>query len=1315
MKLRNIVSCGLVLVGVLSSFRVALAYDEKTTHPALTNEIITFYNLTHPESKITDEEKGWLIEGSRFEDIPPRWINHFYDPVHNTGWTGSGEGKISANAVQIISQFGLSQDKPLSAVQWANDDLQQGDYSRYDGNQTWKQALSMFVAGKTREAYIALGHTLHLLEDMAVPDHTRNDTHAPIPGVDSGSPYESYATRFTISGIKNLNIAKNLANAKSSAVRTSSIEESLALLATYSNKYFFSKDTINDPTFGFPKIVADDGSFGYGMDESGTKFPLVKIRQINIGNHKYARIYKLDGVQSVIFNSYFSHLSKQTVLHGAGVLELFYGSIENARIAKEFPSHIYKLDMSIFRLPVVSLYGEAVKVRNYVATSFDTAKNFFSGLAGTVFNSNSSNVPESAVAENNYANVDVPSSSTNPASGQGTQSVEEEPETPLVDLQTADIADEPAADIGSAPIAIATVTTTISAQEIHNSAVSSTVSQPSVIQPMQYSHSVSGGGTVSSVSEPNRPNCVSDGVRITEFVYDAPGSDDGREWIEILNSGNETATVSEMKLVEGGSNHSIRSERGVSSLAPGSYAIIANDATRFISENSGYSGGVFSASFSLSNDGEKVALKCGDALISSFEYASSTGGHGDGNSLQLIDGVWRASIPTIGMENIYAIPTTNQIPEAVVNYFPTNPKVGETVQLSAASSTDDGHIVSYRWTFGDGSSENSSNPIVSHVFANEGIYAIELIVSDDIGATSTVSSVNIPVDAERTSSGSHVVISEVQVGGQKADDEFIELYNPTDSIISLGGHSLQYLSGSATSTDWIKDRSVKKNFEDVQILPHRFYLLVNSDATSSLKNRADAVYSSFSLSGDSRGASIFLVSTTSYILGIDDPLIADSISYGDINLESVSTSSRPTSGKSLERKANLDATSESMSSGRDEFLGNGYVSRNSKTDFVVRLSSNPQNFQSYPEPRVAPTVPLGAGGVTSTIAEYSSSTNSISFKWEPSTDFCDGDSGMVYELYDIGSTSTKLIATIAENTYILNSVEAGHIYSFGLRARDVDGLRSATSSFSVDAPLPENKIPTVSFLYSPINPNAGDDVYFDGTSSSDLDGRITEYQWDFGDGTVTSSTNATTTHAFDDAGDYDVRLTITDNRGAVVSSVSLVSVPSRAPTSLVYSQEDVSGGEVNMYYQANDVVQYLGTDMKGTFAKAKIYYSSCCGYYPTQKMAIYESDSYSGAPRVKVVEASAMILSTGWQTFVGPAYTFAPSKHYWLVAPAGYSAYPLHPAKGTLNTPLSIDYKPFAFNGNYMMPLDFSSGEDTKNFFHDPADGKMAYQIITTL
>ena len=34
---------------------------------------------------------------------------------------------------------------------------------------------------------------------------------------------------------------------------------------------FFSKDTINDPIYQNPKIVEEDGKFGYGLDKNGDK------------------------------------------------------------------------------------------------------------------------------------------------------------------------------------------------------------------------------------------------------------------------------------------------------------------------------------------------------------------------------------------------------------------------------------------------------------------------------------------------------------------------------------------------------------------------------------------------------------------------------------------------------------------------------------------------------------------------------------------------------------------------------------------------------------------------------------------------------------------------------------------------------------------------------------------------------------------------------------------------------------------------------------------------------------------------------------
>ncbi|KKT16214.1 MAG: hypothetical protein UV99_C0020G0008 [Parcubacteria group bacterium GW2011_GWC1_43_61] len=60
------------------------AYDDQTTHPDLTREIISFYELSTGK-KLSDEQKQWVIQGSIDEDFAPRWLNHFYDPILDRG------------------------------------------------------------------------------------------------------------------------------------------------------------------------------------------------------------------------------------------------------------------------------------------------------------------------------------------------------------------------------------------------------------------------------------------------------------------------------------------------------------------------------------------------------------------------------------------------------------------------------------------------------------------------------------------------------------------------------------------------------------------------------------------------------------------------------------------------------------------------------------------------------------------------------------------------------------------------------------------------------------------------------------------------------------------------------------------------------------------------------------------------------------------------------------------------------------------------------------------------------------------------------
>jgi subtilisin family serine protease len=57
---------------------------------------------------------------------------------------------------------------------------------------------------------------------------------------------------------------------------------------------------------------------------------------------------------------------------------------------------------------------------------------------------------------------------------------------------------------------------------------------------------------------------------------------------------------------------------------------------------------------------------------------------------------------------------------------------------------------------------------------------------------------------------------------------------------------------------------------------------------------------------------------------------------------------------------------------------------------------------------------------------------------------------------------------------------------------------------------------------------------FDGSGSSDADGSIASYAWDFGDGAT--ATGATAEHAYDWPGTYTVKLTVTDDDGAVATA-----------------------------------------------------------------------------------------------------------------------------------------------------------------------------------
>jgi PKD repeat protein len=90
----------------------------------------------------------------------------------------------------------------------------------------------------------------------------------------------------------------------------------------------------------------------------------------------------------------------------------------------------------------------------------------------------------------------------------------------------------------------------------------------------------------------------------------------------------------------------------------------------------------------------------------------------------------------------------NGAPVADFFYSPSSPREDDDVFFDASSSFDnDGRIVSYRWNFGDGRSETSTEPTTRHHYGVAGTYNVTLTVTDDRGLTATKG----PVDVQVTS------------------------------------------------------------------------------------------------------------------------------------------------------------------------------------------------------------------------------------------------------------------------------------------------------------------------------------------------------------------------------------------------------------------------------------------------------------------------------------------------------------------------------------------------------------------------------------
>lgn len=145
-----------------------------------------------------------------------------------------------------------------------------------------------------------------------------------------------------------------------------------------------------------------------------------------------------------------------------------------------------------------------------------------------------------------------------------------------------------------------------------------------------------------------------------------------------------------------------------------------------------------------------------------------------------------------------------------------------------------------------------------------------------------------------------------------------------------------------------------------------------------------------------------------------------------------------------------------------------------------------------------------------------------------------------------------------------------------------DPYTSAVAQTYVPVIVP--KSPVAILAWSPTHPVAGQTtVSFDGANSVDPDGAITQYIWEFGDGTV--GKGKTATHVYASAGTYTLELVVLDEDGMSSRDVQTITVvaSSKGTVTTASAAGPVAGATVTL---SDDgvVALVLTTAADGTFS-----------------------------------------------------------------------------------------------------------------------------------
>ncbi len=235
--------------------------------------------------------EGWIIHGGYSADEPNLYasVRHFYDPLALSGKTWltdqvSMHGTWNYIANQKVPEidakvWGLNhEDNPYSfqkAMEYYYKSMTIRESQTPVGFLPGGSSRSRYVKASSLEeerklylaaAFRALGETMHMLADMTQPAHVRNDSHPKL------EPLEQTINQHYVQDFAHLIVDPEIGKyfISASASEKYSVEQLFEETAKYTNKNFFSADTIYDKAKG---ILPKNGEGTYPNPQLSNLIP----------------------------------------------------------------------------------------------------------------------------------------------------------------------------------------------------------------------------------------------------------------------------------------------------------------------------------------------------------------------------------------------------------------------------------------------------------------------------------------------------------------------------------------------------------------------------------------------------------------------------------------------------------------------------------------------------------------------------------------------------------------------------------------------------------------------------------------------------------------------------------------------------------------------------------------------------------------------------------------------------------------------------------------------------------------------------------